>query len=121
MTHEFRPRQVLIRARDMPAALAFYRDVLGLKVAFQDGERYVAFESTSISLALAGEEETTDPVVVAYRVLDVPGAAEELVAGGAAVVREPSRTAHEERATLADPSGAPISLYAPVKAPEASG
>ena len=115
MTQQYRPRQVLIRAQDMPTALAFYRDVLGLQVSFQDGERYVAFEPLQISLALANADETNEPVVVAYRVLDVAAAAGDLESAGAAVVTPPSSTAHEVRAKLRDPSGVPMSLYAPIR------
>lgn len=115
MTQEFRPRQVLIQAKNMPAALAFYRDVLEMQVSFQDGERYVAFEPVQVSLALATADETDEPIVVAYRVLDVAAAAADLEQAGATVVLPPTSTAHEDRAKLRDPSGVPISLYAPVR------
>jgi predicted enzyme related to lactoylglutathione lyase len=119
VTQEFRPRQVLIKAEDMAAAIAFYRDGLGMRISFQDGERYVAFEPLQISLALASASETSEPVVVAYRVLDVAAAAAELEHAGATVVEPPRRTAHEDRAALRDPSGTPMSLYAPVRPPAA--
>jgi predicted enzyme related to lactoylglutathione lyase len=115
VTQEYRPRQVLIQAKDLPRALAFYRDVLGMQVSFQDGERYVAFEPVQVSLALASADETDEPVVVAYRVLDVAAAAAELESAGATVVVPPTTTAHEDRAKLRDPSGVPISLYAPIR------
>lgn len=119
MSQEFRPRQVLIRTSDMQRAVTFYRDVLGLSVSFQDGDRYVAFDAVPMSIALAAGAETSAPVTVAYRVLDVEAAAQELADGGATVVEPPSTTAHEHRATLADPTGGPISLYAPVQATSA--
>src|SRR5439155_10941858 len=42
---------------DVEEAVRFYRDVLGLKQKFRDGDRWVAFDVGGTTLAVAGPEE----------------------------------------------------------------
>ena len=87
MTDPTTVNSVLYPARDVDAAVAFYGEVLGLPVKFQDGSRYAALDAGGVSIGILGPEE------------DV---------AGAAVVRAPETGPHEIRAVVTDPWGNPI-------------
>lgn len=49
--------QIAIVVKDMPRAIAFYRDVLGIKFLFQAGERLAFFECGGVRLMLDNPED----------------------------------------------------------------
>ena len=49
---------VLYPVPDVAAAVAFYRDGLGLAVKFQDGSRYAALDGGGVTFAIAAAEES---------------------------------------------------------------
>lgn len=106
---------ILLPVGDLERALAFYRDTLGLKVRFQDGDRYAALDGggTTIALAAAGEQPVPGLAAVGLKVPDVEQAAESLRAAGAAI-GDVSTGGHEHRATLRDPDGNVLVLYGPL-------
>ncbi len=92
---------------DFPAALAFYRDTLGLAVKQQMGDDYAivaipgvlhfgVWNRAHAAEAIFGSREATDRVplgfTVEFEVDDVAPAATAIAAGGCAVVQGP----HEE-------------------------
>ncbi|MEW9547753.1 VOC family protein [Nonomuraea sp. NPDC050783] len=102
---------VLIPVADLDEAIAFY----GLPVKFRDGDRFAALDGGGVTVALAGPaEHVTAGVAPSYKVDDVRESVRELVARGAAVVREPEDGPHERRAVLRDPSGNVFVLYSPL-------
>lgn len=105
---------VLYPAADIDAAVAFYRDAVGLPLKFQDGDRYAALDGggATFALASAGEDVTGGRTAASFRVPDVAAAVERLVAAGATVVRPAEEGPHEVRAVLDDPWGNPVVLYA---------
>ena len=106
---------VLYPVPDVAAAVAFYRDGLGLAVKFQDGSRYAALDGGGVTFAIASAEESVaGPVPAAsFKVADVPAAVERLTAAGATMVTPAAEGPHEVRAALRDPAGNPFVIYAP--------
>jgi predicted enzyme related to lactoylglutathione lyase len=104
---------VLYPAKDVEAAVAFYRDALGLTVKFQDGSRFAALDGGGTTFAIAGEEEdvTEGVPAVSFKVDDVKATTAEVTAAGARLVRGPEEGPHEIRAVLRDPAGNPFVLY----------
>jgi len=117
MTDTPRLRTVLYVVDDVPAAVGFYRDALGLPVRFRDGDRFAAIDAGGVTLGLAGpDEDVTDGAVAAsFKVTDVPATVRALTAAGAALVRGPETGPHEVRAVLRDPAGNPLVIYAPAE------
>jgi predicted enzyme related to lactoylglutathione lyase len=103
----------LYPVKDVAAAVAFYRDGLGLAVKFQDGDRFAALDGGGVTFALAGPEEdvTGGEPAVSFKVEDVAAAVEALKAAGGTLVRGPEEGPHEIRAVLRDPAGNPIVVY----------
>lgn len=109
---------------DLPPCIAFYRDVLGLKLAVDVPGTYAEFETAGARLALVGEAtmgavvgrpapRAGDAVVVCLQVDDVDAMAAKAKSRGAALVREPhdqpawlQRVAH-----LRDPAGNLVELW----------
>jgi predicted enzyme related to lactoylglutathione lyase len=105
---------VLYPAKDVEAAVAFYRDALGLAVKFQDGSRFAALDGGGTTFAIAGQEEdiTGGEPAVSFKVDDVEAKTAELIAAGAQLLHGPEEGPHEIRAVLRDPAGNRFVLYA---------
>lgn len=105
---------VLYPTADIEAAVAFYRDGLGLPLKFADGDRYAALDGggATVALASAAEDVTGGRPAASFKVDDVPAAIERLVAAGATVSRPAEAGPHEVRAVLEDPWGNPLVVYA---------
>ena len=79
---------VTIPTRDVPRALAFYRDVLGLPESeYSEGE----VEAPNVTLGFwnperDGEEFAPNTAGIALRVSDVEAACDELVSGGGELI-----------------------------------
>jgi predicted enzyme related to lactoylglutathione lyase len=100
------PHSILIPVRDVAAAVAFYRDSVGLVLKFQDGDRYAAFEFGSLTLALLGaEERIVDVTTLSFRVDDIRKAEVRTIAGGGHLVAAIERGPHESRCVLDTPGG----------------
>ena len=104
---------MLCPVQDLDAAVAFYRDVLGLPVKFRDGERYCALDAGGYTLGLAAREERiVDDAAPAFHVEDMDAALETMLRSGAEVVRPVERGPHELRAVLRVPGGNTVVLSA---------
>jgi 2-hydroxychromene-2-carboxylate isomerase/catechol 2,3-dioxygenase-like lactoylglutathione lyase family enzyme len=115
---------------DLPSAVAFYRDVLGLRLVVDVPMTYAEFDTPGARLALVGVAtmgavvgrpvaRAGDAVVVCLRVDDVDAAAARAKSRGATLVREPhdqpswiQRVAH-----LRDPSGHLVELWTRLPSP----
>ena len=83
--------QVSINAHDIPRAIAFYRDVLGLPLLFEIPNA-AFFQAGSVRLYVAKPEkpEFDHPAsVLYYRVADIHASFAAIAAGGARVEGEP--------------------------------
>lgn len=92
--------EVILYVGDMPEAVSFYRDRLGLRIAYPQcddyrSEYWVVFETGSCKLCLHGGGERRqgqDTAKVVFRVPDIQTARAQLVDHGVAMseVRTPS-------------------------------
>jgi predicted enzyme related to lactoylglutathione lyase len=104
---------LLCPVNDLDAAMAFYRDVLGLPVKFRDGGRYCAIDAGGFTLGLAaGAERVVDEAAPVFRVEDIADSVTALVAAGARVLRPVERGPHEAHAVLRAPGGTVMVLSA---------
>lgn len=91
-----RIEQVAIPVRDLPRAVAFYRDRLGMKLLLEAPPQLAFFDCDGIRLALSTSSDPMyDPPgsIVYYRVADIEGAHAELESRGIEFIRGPHRVA----------------------------
>ena len=83
--------QIAIRARDLPRAVTFYRDVLGLNYLFEAGQlAFFMCGAVRIMLSPPERDEFDHPSSTVYfRVPDLQAAYHELSERGATFVDEP--------------------------------
>src|SRR5207244_13068164 len=100
----------------MESSVTFYRDVLGLKLKFRDGDRWTAFDVGGVTFALEGSPSAppSGGATVSSRVDDVGPIAERLRSAGVDV--RLVEGAHERQAIVRDPGGNTLILYHPVSA-----
>ena len=123
-----RQLRVVVAAEDFEAALAFYRDALGLPelAAFEgDGDARVAILDAgraTLELANPAQVAMIDSVEVgravsphiriAFEVTDVDNTTRRLAAAGAQVIATPTRTPWRSlNARLAGPAGVQLTLF----------
>lgn len=124
--------RLVLEADDLDTALAFYRDALGLtereSYSGGDGARVHILEVPTATLELANsaqvrlidDVEVGRPVAhafphtirVAFEVTDAAASTERLVAGGADLVAEPTRTPWDSlNARVEAPGGMQLTLF----------
>lgn len=104
---------VFYLVHDMDAAVAFYRDVLGLTLRFQDGSRWAAFDAGGTTFALSSEAGPSGAggATVSFRVEGLDAFVADLRAKGAALDSGITEGAHERTVGVRDPSGNRVLLY----------
>jgi methylmalonyl-CoA/ethylmalonyl-CoA epimerase len=114
--------QIAIRARDLPAAVAFYRDTLGLDYLFEAGTlAFLMCGAVRLMLAVPESGEVDhESSTVYFRVDDLGSAFTELSARGVEFVDEPHLIAklpdHELwMAFFRDPDGNLMGLMSEVR------
>lgn len=100
---------------DMNAAVAFYRDGLGLRLKFQDGERWSEFDAgNGTTIALSSKAESglgvAGPVVV-FQVSDAKALAASLEARGAEILARRNMGDHGSLTAIREPSGNIFQLF----------
>lgn len=98
---------------DMARAVAFYRDALGLDLAFQDGEKWAQMKAGESNFALSSADEGTRGAVGATAVIevdDLAAARAQLEAHGAEIVEE-RQMGSGEALTVRDPDGNLVQLF----------
>ena len=118
--------QIAIRARDLPASVAFYRDTLGLDCLFEAGSlAFLMCGDVRLMLEVPENDEVDHPSSIVYfRVTDLPAAYAELMSRGVEFVDEPHLIAklpdHELwMAFFRDPDGNLLGLMSEVREPAA--
>jgi methylmalonyl-CoA/ethylmalonyl-CoA epimerase len=89
--------QIAINVYDVDRAVAYYRDVLGMRFLFSAGPTMAFFDCGGVRLMLgvASEPRYDHPAsILYYKVDDIQSAFASLKARGALVEREPGLTAH---------------------------
>ena len=114
--------QVAIRARDLPAAVAFYRDVLGLDFLFEAGTlAFLMCGDVRLMLAVPENDDVDhESSTVYFRVPDLHAAYAELAERGVSFVDEPHLIAKLEdhelwMAFFRDPDGNLMGLMSEVR------
>ena len=114
--------QIAIIVQDLPRAVAFYRDVLGMQFLF-DAPNLAFFACGPVRLMLgpAESEEFDHPSsIVYYKVEDIKSAHETLVRRGADCIHEPGMVHRAEDyelwlAFFRDSEGNPLALMCEVR------
>src|SRR5262245_19732324 len=86
--------QVSVRAKDLPRALAFYRDVLGLRLLFEAPPGLAFFDCGGVRLMLSLPENAEFDhagSVLYYRVADIAKSAAALRSHGVVFEEEPRK------------------------------
>lgn len=82
--------QIAVTVKDVPRAMAFYRDTLGLRMLFEAGElAFFDCGGVRLMLARAEQKELQHPSVIYYRVPDIQRATAALKAKGVRFEDEP--------------------------------
>ena len=132
-----RQLRLVVEAEDFDAALAFYRDVLGLpeQEAYSGttGERVAILDAGRATLEIANpaQKRMIDEVEVgrqvapkmrvAFEVADSTAVTEALAAAGAEVLARPTETPWRSlNARLAAPAGLQITIFQELLSPESS-
>lgn len=101
---------------DMDAALAFYRDTLGLNVKFQDGDRWTQFDVGGTQVAIAtpapGQVDPGSNATVVLQVDDLAATRADLAARGIAVSEVIGMGDHSSFFTCRDPAGNVVQFFA---------
>ncbi|WP_448508748.1 VOC family protein [Immundisolibacter sp.] len=101
---------------DMDAALAFYRDTLGLAVKFQDGAKWTQFDVGGTQMALAtpapGQVAPGQNATVVLQVDDLAATRAGLTAHGIAVSEVIGMGGHGSFFTCRDPAGNVVQFFA---------
>src|SRR5262245_55408512 len=87
-----RIRQVAIVVQDLKRAVAFYRDVLGLKLLFEAPPQLAFFDCGGVRIMLAPPEpgdQHQPSSILYYLVEDIKGAAREMAAKGVTLLGDP--------------------------------
>ena len=82
--------QIALTVTDVPRAVAFYKDTLGLKLLFQMPAMGF-FDCGGVRLMLSGSEKPGETYgsVIYFKVAEIQGAWRELTARGITIEREP--------------------------------
>jgi catechol 2,3-dioxygenase-like lactoylglutathione lyase family enzyme len=101
-------RNVIFTVSDMEGAVRFYRDVVGLPLKFQDGDRWAAFDGGGCTVALSsGDAEVPTPSLKAADLEVWLAAAVQAGAERAPIEDGP----HERLVRMRDPAGNPFIVY----------
>ena len=112
--------QIAVTVKDIPRAIAFYRDVLGVPMLFEaPGMAFFQAGDVRLMLGTAEEPGTSFSSIVYYRVEDIQAAYEELQRRGVTFTHEP-RLIHRGTefdlwlAFFPDPDGNTLALMSEV-------
>jgi catechol 2,3-dioxygenase-like lactoylglutathione lyase family enzyme len=104
---------------DLPGAVAFWSQLLGVEPTFVDGDRWAQFDVDGRRLALAGTDRFADEPGLMVKVDDVEDARGALAGAGAGAEVGPVQDgAHERRCTVTAPGGWSVVLYSPLRPAE---
>jgi catechol 2,3-dioxygenase-like lactoylglutathione lyase family enzyme len=110
-------RQVILLVRDLPAAVNFYRDLLGMKVKYTVPDEFVFLDGGAIELALRATDSAVTPGLteLVFQVDDVFATYEALKSRGLVFSGPPRAVTGSEKASLfatdfRDPDGHVLSI-----------
>jgi lactoylglutathione lyase len=105
---------VMVVVKDMKRSIAFYRDVLGLRLKFETPE-WTQLDAGNIEVGLHAESEhlkshETNSVQIGLFVADMQKAVDELKAKGVHIIMPPKKEDFGWLAIVSDPDGYHIQL-----------
>ena len=114
--------QIAVNVRDLPRAIGFYRDTLGLRFLFEAPPQMAFFECGGVRLMLGSAEksEFDHPAsIIYYHVADMQGTVARLKGKGVTFEAEPHMVAKMEKFDLwlgfiRDSEGNPVGLMSEV-------
>lgn len=101
-------------ATAMDDMVAFYRDALGLKLKFQDAERWAQFDVNGANFSLSSPGEAPDVTaggVVVFEVTDLDATGEAITTAGAEILGRRDMGSHGRALTFRDPAGNVVQLF----------
>ena len=104
---------VELRVADWPAAVAWYRDLLGLPVVLHvEADRFALLQAGPANLALKAGQPQPGTILLSFEVVDLPAALARLEALGVSP-EAPLKVSPEgyRRALLRDPDGYRLCLF----------
>jgi predicted enzyme related to lactoylglutathione lyase len=102
-------------SRDVTRAVRFYTEALGIGLKFQDGERWAQFDLGGAGLAIASPAEFpvgASGAVLVFEVADLARSTAAVAAAGGTVVEQRDMGSHGRVATVRDPDGNLLQLFA---------
>jgi len=102
-------------SRDVTRAVRFYSEALGIALKFQDGDRWAQFDLGGASFAIASPPEFPEGEsgsVLVFEVDDLGRAVAAVISAGGSAVDQRDMGSHGTVATVRDPSGNLLQLYA---------
>jgi predicted enzyme related to lactoylglutathione lyase len=109
---------VMLYVEDVPAAMAYYTEVFGLRPAWWDDQSAgMAFPETDAEIVLHCKPDLPSPAEVHYLVDDVLTAVDALAAKGCRILVTPFDVAIGKCAVIADPFGVRLCLLDMTKGP----
>ncbi|MDX2109226.1 MAG: VOC family protein [Verrucomicrobiota bacterium] len=108
---------VSYEVNDVARSIAFYRDVLGLKISSQYEDKWVEFDAPPTTFCIYNPKEfmgfpaRISGGSVAFAVDDIPAALAEFKAKGVTIVSEGFDSPVCQMAVIADPDGNGIVLH----------
>jgi catechol 2,3-dioxygenase-like lactoylglutathione lyase family enzyme len=113
--------QIAVVVHDLPRAVAFYRDTLGMRLLFEAPPSMAFFDCSGIRLMLSqpSSPEVDHPNIIYYRVDDIQQAKDALAARGVKFNHEPRIIARLPQGDLwmadfRDPDGNVLELMSEV-------
>ncbi len=107
-------------SRNMSRSLGFYRDLLGMKMKFQDGEKWAQLDAQGARFALASPEEAgaaaASNTVIVFEVDDLASARAALESAGAPILATRDMGSHGNTLTTRDPDGNIVQFFAKASA-----
>lgn len=102
--------------KDMGRSLGFYRDLLGMKMKFQDGDKWAQLDAQGARFALSSPEEAgaaaASSTVIVFETDDLAAARQALEAAGAPILATRDMGSHGSTLTSRDPDGNVIQFFA---------
>jgi len=109
---------IMLRVEDVPAAMAYYADVFGLRPVWWDEESAgMAFPETDAEIVLHCKSDIPSSAEAHYLVDDVTTAVETLAAKGCRILAAPFDIAIGKCAVIADPFGIRLCILDMTKGP----
>jgi len=111
-----RLQNVYVAATDLDQAVRFYREALGLRLKFRDGNRWAQFDLGETSFAVSAPPKARPPrgagAVAVFEVESLEAAVVALQSAGAPIQSGVvDMGSHGRILTVRDPAGNPIQLF----------